>query len=184
MNVRYFAFLRAINVGGHNIKMDILRSLFESLGLTGVETFIASGNVIFESSSSDPAAMEEAIAARLQQELGYGVATFVRTGEELAAIAFHRPFPLAELDTAQALNVAFLARPLDVPAVQKLMELRTDIDDFHVTGREMYWLCRQKQSQSTFSNNVFERMVGRQATLRGINTLRRLVERYPVKTLA
>jgi len=46
---RCVAFLRAINVGGRTVKMDYLRSLFEDLGFADVETFIASGNVVFES---------------------------------------------------------------------------------------------------------------------------------------
>ncbi|HXW01123.1 MAG TPA: DUF1697 domain-containing protein, partial [Anaerolineae bacterium] len=45
---KYIAFLRAINVGGHTVKMDYLRRLFEEMGFSKVETFIASGNVIFE----------------------------------------------------------------------------------------------------------------------------------------
>ena len=43
----YVALLRGINVGGRNVKMDRLREIFESLGFSNVETFIASGNVIF-----------------------------------------------------------------------------------------------------------------------------------------
>jgi len=46
---RYIAFLRAINVGGHTVKMEHLRGIFESMGFSNVETFIASGNVIFAS---------------------------------------------------------------------------------------------------------------------------------------
>jgi uncharacterized protein (DUF1697 family) len=46
---RYVALLRAINVGDHNVKMAHLRTLFDSLGVSNVETFIASGNVIFDS---------------------------------------------------------------------------------------------------------------------------------------
>lgn len=176
--MRYFAFLRAINVGGHNVKMDMLRQLFESLGCTSVETFIASGNIIFESPYSDTTALEEQIAARLHHALGYPVAAFLRTEEELAGIALYRPFPLAELDTAQALNIAFLSTSMDEAAIQKLMTLRTDIDDFHVNEREVYWLCRLKQSQSTFSNLVFEKTVGRQATFRGVNTIHKLAEKY------
>ena len=61
---RYLAFLRAINVGGHTVKMDALRHIFESLGFTSVETFIASGNVIFEAGQQDPAALEKAIETR------------------------------------------------------------------------------------------------------------------------
>jgi len=55
---KYIAFLRAINVGGHTVKMDHLRSLFEALGFSNVETFIASGNVIFESKSKSTRALE------------------------------------------------------------------------------------------------------------------------------
>jgi uncharacterized protein (DUF1697 family) len=44
---KYVAFLRAINVGGHTVKMDHLRRLFEALGFTNVETFIASSDVVF-----------------------------------------------------------------------------------------------------------------------------------------
>jgi len=175
---RYFTFLRAINVGGHTVKMDVLRQLFESLGFTGVETYIASGNVVFESPSSDTAALVKQIEAKLRQALGYEVATFLRTGEEVAAIATYRPFSLAEVDTAQALNVAFLSSALDDAAIQRLMNLRTEIDKFHVHEREVYWLCRKKQSESTFSNAVLERTVGNQSTLRGVNTIHKLVEKY------
>ena len=63
----------------------------------------------------------------------------------------------AQLRSAQALNVAFLAAPLGAEARKSLMALRTDIDDFHVNGREVYWLCRKKQSESTFSNIRFEK---------------------------
>ncbi|HKA17271.1 MAG TPA: DUF1697 domain-containing protein [Blastocatellia bacterium] len=51
---RYFAFLRAINLGGyHKVKMPYLKKLFESLGFSNVETFIASGNVIYSTPSKE-----------------------------------------------------------------------------------------------------------------------------------
>jgi uncharacterized protein (DUF1697 family) len=68
---RYFAFLRAINVGGgHVVKMDRLRQLFESLGFSNVETFIASGNVIFESSSRNAKNLEAKIEKALIRSAG------------------------------------------------------------------------------------------------------------------
>ena len=76
---RLIAFLRAINVGGHTVTMDKLRKEFEALGLMEVETFIASGNVIFTPRSLDVVALEKKIEARLRASLGYEVATFVRT---------------------------------------------------------------------------------------------------------
>ncbi len=175
---KYIAFLRAINVGGHTVKMDALRQLFESLGFANVETFIASGNVIFETKAGNANALEMKIEACLKESLGYEVATFIRTDAELAEIAKYQPFPQSQLDVAAALNIGFLADPLDDAAVQKLMPLRTDIDDFHVHGREIYWLCKKKQSESKISNVVIEKALGVKSTLRGVNTVKKLAEKY------
>jgi uncharacterized protein (DUF1697 family) len=175
---KYIAFLRAINVGGHNVKMDHLRQLFESLGLTNVETFIASGNVIFDAKAGNVQALEKKIENKLQEELGYEAATFIRTDTELTDIAKHKPFPQSLLDTAMALNIGFLAEPLDDKTTLKLMSLQTEIDDFHVHRREIYWLCRKKQSESKISNNAIEKALGIKTTLRGVNTINKLTEKY------
>jgi uncharacterized protein (DUF1697 family) len=59
-----------------------------------------------------------------------------------------------------------------------VLALTTEIDDFRVHGREIYWLCQKKQSESTFSNTVLEKTVGRRSTLRGANTVRKMAEKY------
>lgn len=175
---RFIAFLRAINVGGHTVRMEHLRQLFESLGFSKVETFIASGNVLFESRTTNARTLEAKIEKGLLEALGYEVATFVRTVDELAAIADYVPFPQAELDAAAALNIGFLHDPLDDQSKRRLMALRTLIDDFHVHGREIYWLCRRKQSESTISNNVLQKALGRETTFRGANTIRKIAAKY------
>jgi uncharacterized protein (DUF1697 family) len=173
-----FAFLRAINVGGHTVKMEQLRESFGSMGFSKVETFIASGNVVFESSAREPGALEKKVEAGLNKSLGFEVSTFIRTGKELDCIAAHQAFPRPVLNSATAFNIAFLKEPMDTIQVSKLMALRTDIDDFSVNGREIYWLCLKKQSESTFSNAVLENKLGVKSTLRGVNTLNRMVEKY------
>ena len=175
----YFAFLRAINVGGHSVKMDHLRQLCESLELSKVETFIASGNVIFETPHQDAQALEDQIQSKLRAALGYEVAAFLRTDWEVAAIAAYQPFSEPKLAAAAALNVAFLSGAPSEQSLQKLMSLITEIDDFHMHQREIYWLCKKKQSESTYSNAVLEKTLARQSTLRGINTIRKLAEKYP-----
>lgn len=176
---RLIAFLRAINVGGHTVTMAQLRREFEALGLKDVETFIASGNVVFTSRSTDLAALEKKIEARLGASLGYEVATFVRTCAEVAAVAGCKPFPEAQIKTAAAFSVGFLAAPLDAAARRTLMAFRTDVDDFHTNGREVYWLCQTRQSDSTFSNVSMERALKTRATFRGINTVARLAAKHP-----
>ncbi|HEY7682122.1 MAG TPA: DUF1697 domain-containing protein [Gemmatimonadales bacterium] len=175
---RLIAFLRAINVGGHVVKMDQLRGHFVALGFADVETFIASGNVIFAAASHKAPALEQKIEARLRTALGYEVRTFVRTGPDVAAIARYRPFRESQLKKAGALNVGFLAEPLGPGSTRALMGLKTAIDDFHVNGREVYWWCAKRQSESTFSNAVFERTLKVSTTFRGLKTVVRLAERY------
>lgn len=180
---RYVAFLRAINVGGHTVTMAALRQLFSTLGFSNVETFIASGNVIFEARSAADKLLEKKIEKRLTSALGYSVATFVRTDEEVGAISVYKPFSIAAMKDTQALNIGFLAEPLSTSAVEALMTLQTAIDDFHVHGREVYWLCRKKQSESTFSNRIFERVIKVPTTFRCASTIARLAAKYPVLTL-
>lgn len=175
---RFIAFLRAINVGGHNVKMDHLRQLFESLGFSRVETFIASGNIVFETTSKNAQVLERKIEQRLREALGYEVATFIRTDAELADIANYKPFQQSEMDTAVALNIAFLADKLDDESKQKLMALSTENDDFHVHEREIYWLCRKQQSESKISNAVLEKTLRSRSTLRGANTVKRMAAKY------
>ena len=175
---RLVAFLRAINVGGHTVPMAKLRTLFEAHGLTDVETFIASGNVLFSSSSRDIGSLERKIEGRLRASLGYEVKTFVRSLPEVAAIARYKPFAEARMRSAGALCVGFVAEPLGRAATTSLMALRTEIDDFHVHGREVYWLCVKRQGESKFSNMAFERALKISVTFRGVNTIARLAERY------
>ena len=131
---RYIAFLRAINVGGHTVTMDRLRQLFEELGFAKVETFIASGNIVFETTARNTSTLEKKIAAHLKGTLGYEVATFIRTPIELAAIAAYRPFPPDMHQAALAFNIGLLAEPLDAASTHKVLALKTDIDDFEAAN--------------------------------------------------
>jgi uncharacterized protein (DUF1697 family) len=119
--------------------------------------FLSSGNVIFEAASRDSAALHRKIEAHLAKSLGHEVSTFVRTDAEVAAIACYRPFTEKKLESALAFNVAFLAEPMDAATSRSVQNFNTDIDSFQVHGREVYWLCCKKQSESTFSNNAFEK---------------------------
>jgi uncharacterized protein (DUF1697 family) len=175
---RYIAFLRAINVGGNNVvKMDRLRKLFEGAGYTNVETFIASGNVIFDGAGKTDG-LARAIEAMLKDALGFEISTFVRTGAELKALAAHDAFTPAAVARAPRFNVAFLAKPLDVKGKKALMALKTRVEDFHVHGREIYWLSQVMQSDSEISNAVFEKTLGQRSTVRGISTVRKMAEKY------
>lgn len=181
---RYIAFLRAINVGGHIVKMERLRALFEELGFAKVETFIASGNVVFASRSKRMSALEAQIGKHLQASLGYEVETFLRTDGEVARIAQHAAFPESELRAeGNTLYVAFL--PTDpAPAAQaKLMEWQSETDLFHIHAREIYWLVRRARGESKLTGARLEKTIGMPATVRNFNTVVRLAAKYPAEGL-
>jgi uncharacterized protein (DUF1697 family) len=176
---KFIAFLRAINVGGHVVKMDQLRQLFEVLGFANVETFIASGNVIFDAKSKDTNALQRQIEKNLHKALGYEVATLVRTLDELERITKHRPFSEIEMNRpGNTLYVGFIADNPGKAVAQKVESLATDVDDLKVTGREVYWLCHTSFSDAKISAAMLERTLGTKATFRNINTVRRILKKY------
>jgi len=177
-SARYVAFLRAINVGGHVVKMDRLRALFSDLELRNVETFIASGNVSFDAPVGDAGRLERRIEKHLEESLGYAVATFLRTSHELRALAAHEPFPAdASEPPACARSIGFLKSPPADEARDELYSLADELNAFHLNGREVYWLSRTKISDSKLTGATFEKTLRMPATFRNVTTVRKLAAR-------
>lgn len=176
--MRLAAFLRAINVGGRNLPMARLREVFEAAGCTNVQTVIASGNVVFDTPVSDFPALEATLEAAVQAALGWSSETFLRTPEELQAVLDATSFPRAEIEAAGAFSVGFLRSDPGAEAVARLMAKESEIDRFAVLGREVYWLCSVRQSDSKFTNVQFERALGAPSTFRGLPTVRRVLDKF------
>jgi uncharacterized protein (DUF1697 family) len=145
--MRYVAFLRGINLGKRRVSMEKLASLFEEMGYDDVATFIASGNVLFSAKGKNATAMEEKASAQLESALGYGVDVFVRRAEAVLQIAKSKVFP-DEGAEGVTVHVGFLKEDLPFEVGQKLEAMRTPVDRFRVVGREYYWLCRIRTSDS------------------------------------
>jgi uncharacterized protein (DUF1697 family) len=175
---RYVAFLRAINVGGHVVKMDELKRHFVAAGFKDAETFIASGNVVFSTKSADAASHAAKIESRLLKALGYEVHTFLRTDAEVVAAGLVRPWPEPRIASARAFSIGFFAEPLTAAQRKAVKTFTTKDDEFHVNGRDVYWLCRTGQGQSVFNLQKFERALGARGSFRGMNTITRLVAKY------
>ena len=171
---RCVAFLRAVNVGGRTVKMDALRAAFDALALANVETFIASGNVIFDSRTRDLAALERKIEACLLKGFGFEIDTFVRTLDEVAAVAAHTAF-----DAVATTQVVGFLRSAPTPqALDTIARMATSVDRLSVHGRELFWFSERKQSESVFTNAVFERALDMRSTFRALSSLRKLVAKH------
>ena len=171
----YVAFLGAINVGGRTVRMERLREVFSSLGFADVETFIASGNVIFHTDAGDTASLEARIETALQASLGYPVIVFIRRAGELDAIARHEPF--AADATPGILHVGFLRTAVTAAARRKIRACGTDVDQLDARGREIYWLVRGSFHDSKLSGRELGRITG-PTTMRNRNTIVRLARKY------
>jgi uncharacterized protein (DUF1697 family) len=89
---KYVALLRAVNVGGTGkLQMTELKSMCESSGFLNARTYIASGNVVFESRLSE-AAVQARLESCMATYAGKPVEVMVRTGPEMAAVLARNPF--------------------------------------------------------------------------------------------
>ena len=166
------AFLRAINIRTHQVKMADLRKHFEPLQFDDVSTFIASGNVIFSASGSAET-LESRIEEQLQKCLGYAVGTFLRSEDEVKAIAGHDPF--GEAGTSY---VVVLRREPSSELKARIEALNSDENGVKVHGREVYW-----KPVTFLSSNVggaLAKILGKEHTIRNANTLKRLAQKFEV----
>ena len=175
---KQIAFLRAINVGGRRIKMDALKILFEEAGLLNVQTFLASGNVVFDAAGKEPSTLEVMLEQAIFKTFGFESQVMVRSMEAIKAVQKYEAFPIADIEKAGVVNVAFLKNEIPAEAKEKLMTLQDEVDRFHVHGKEVYWLCAVKQSESKFSNVVLEKTVKMASTMRGMSTLDKLIKKF------
>jgi uncharacterized protein (DUF1697 family) len=171
---RYAAMLRGINVGGHKrIAMADLRRLFEGLGAENVQTYVQSGNVVFDSATANPAELARRIREAIQADLGHDIAVLLRTHAEMAAVASTRPFGS---DDDAHLYVTFLA---DVPEPSRARALDAAAfapDEFEIRGAEAYLHFPNGYGNSKLTNEWFEKRLGVAATTRNWRTVNALAQ--------
>jgi uncharacterized protein (DUF1697 family) len=138
----YAAFLRGVNVGkAHRVESAELRGCFEGVGLTGVATFRTSGNVAFDGDGASADDLRARIEAALESMLGYDVSVFLRSADEVRAIAAQEPFSTAQVERSKGkLQVMMLTRKPPAGARKSVLALATDDDALAFGDRELYWL--------------------------------------------
>lgn len=160
----FIALLRAVNVGGTGkLPMTELKSMCESAGFTSVRTYIASGNVVFDSTKS-AAKVKSALEELLFQYAGKPVQVMVRTGPEMAAVLSANPFPQAAPNRTVAI---FLDA---APPSDTLDKISGRKDEEVVLGtREIYVHYGEGMAQSKLKIRAAS-----DGTARNINTVAKL----------
>lgn len=178
----YVALLRGINVGKKRIKMADLIVIFESLGLTAVQTYIQSGNVIFNS-ELDEATLTELISKKISAHYGFDVPVILRSSSEFQKVLLNCPFSKDEIENAIALGavgsyeaayVSFLPHEIteqDFSNLTKYIE-KDNLCAFY--GREVYLLLSESIRTAKVAINL--KRLGTEGTVRNFNTIKKIGE--------
>lgn len=169
------AFLRAINVGGRRVEMDVLSEHLGALDDVDVlGTFLASGNVVVRSPLAE-SELADRIAARLEETLGFDVPTIVRSMDYLVTVANSDVFADEAAPKHRKLYVTLLSRPLDDTTM--LDELASDVDTFRLVDRDVFWL-RDIDAGESLENYALEKAIDIVGTRRTMNTVQRIVKKF------
>jgi uncharacterized protein (DUF1697 family) len=163
---RYVALLRAVNVGGTGkLSMADLQAMCRDIAFDRVETYIASGNVVFDSELS-PVKVKADLEARLLAFAGKSIVVVVRTATEMQAILKANPFPHAKPNYTLAV---FLDQPPPPDALAHAIGLIDE--EMRLGEREIY-----VHYGSGMARSKLKIPAARHGTARNMNTVAKLVE--------
>lgn len=174
----HVAFLRAINLGGRRrASRDQLRTVFEALGFDEVETFRASGNVVFAAPEGELRLMP-VIEQGLAQALGFEVLVFLRSADELRALIGRAAVPAARRAGYGARRqVALLRSSPPARTREQVLALATDEDRLAFCRRELLWISRSPGPGSTLNLRTIEKLIG-PWTMRTMETVEQIMSRH------
>lgn len=175
MKKTFIALLRGINVGGQKkIKMAELRETLTRTGLENVQTYIQSGNVIFESSEGNLKGLENSIRETILKDFGFEVPTLVISGNEIKEILEANPF--AEKEEENKLYYVLLKKAPEKDLVAQFEEVNYPNEDFQVTEKCVYLMCKKGYGNAKLNNNLIEQKLKVEATTRNHKTMQKLLE--------
>jgi len=175
---RYISILRGINVGtGRKVPMADLKKLCEIMGLQNAQTYIQSGNVVFELPQSESVSeLEIRLQQAFSESFGFDIPVLVRTAEEWAESIVRNPFLKEENVDIDRLHLTCLK---ELPATDLLEKIRTvqyPPDRYVIIGRDVFIFCADGYGTSKLVNSYFESKLKTPATTRNWKTVMKLHE--------
>jgi len=176
--IKYAAFLRGINVGGHKaVKMEELKKALMALGLGNVKTLLASGNVIFDASQTSESTLAKKIEEKLAQTFGHEIGVLVRKIEELQRLAEADPFAGIKVTPQTRLYVTFLAEKTRSSLKIPYESPDKNFKIIRATGSEVCSvLTLTPNSRTVDLMSILEKEFGRKVTTRNWNTIEKVLK--------
>lgn len=171
--MKYIAFLRGINVGGKNrIKMADLKLWFELNGFKNIKTYLQSGNIIFESDSTDITRITRNMEICLYKNFGFPIKVIIRSLDELHRIIEGNPFLKDPEYQHTKMHVTLLRDQRN-----KNIDVKKGPNEkFEYNGREIYLYLPDGYSRTKLANNLWEKKLNVIATTRNWKTVNKILE--------
>lgn len=173
--LHYVALLRGINVGGNNvIKMADLKRCFEDADLADVATYIQSGNVLFATAETDPAALAERLERALADRFAYHGRLVLRSRAQLRAIVADAPPGFGGEPDTYRYDVAFLRPPLTAAEALPLIPTRDGVDQSFPGEGAIYLTRLIARATQSYVSRIIGQPVYQSMTIRNWNTTLKL----------
>ncbi len=167
----YVAFLRAINVGGKNvIKMSELKECLETIHLKHIQTFLQSGNIVFESELIDTEKLQTLIQHAIEFVFSLSVPVIVRTYEEMENVLATQPFDNFSALPKDKIFINYLQNAPTETTLAAFKPFDAKGDEFKIEGKNIFIYCQNPYNETKLQNGFFEKKLLCFATTRNFNT--------------
>lgn len=174
--MKYVALLRGINVGGNNmIKMETLRAMMSGLGFENVQSYINSGNLVFETSKTADSKLAKMIHDAILTEFGFDISVMVRPITEIREIVGNNPFD-GQFEDDKYMHLFFLDTELTPEQAALLQAQSSDAEFFHVSGRHILCLLKKSILDSVVGKGFIDKKLKVPATARNWRTVKKIAE--------
>jgi uncharacterized protein (DUF1697 family) len=183
---KYISILRGINVGGNRkVPMADLKVAYQTADFQNVQTYIQSGNVVFDSEETNKRIIEAKIQEIIAETFGFNdIPVIVRSSEEWAESIANNPFLKEENVDIERLHLTCLK---ELPSPELLEKIKTfqylqvrqahcEPDRYEIIGKDVFIFCAAGYGKTKLTNSFFESKLKVQATTRNWKTVMQLNE--------
>ena len=172
----YLALLRGINVGGKSkVNMADLKSCFEKLGYSRVQTYANSGNVIFTAASTDPRQLESQLEEALATNFSSSIGVFIRSLDDMKEVMQEIPTDW-QTGSERKYDIIFLHQEIDHPNIIHELQPKPGIEELKYRPGVLFWSVNIRD----FSRSNMSKIIGtdthQEMTVRGPGTIRKVCE--------
>ena len=173
---KIIALQRAINVGGIKVNIAELRSMVADLGFGGVQSYVASGNLVFEGDGRSCAELEALFETEATKQIGLTTEWMCRTAAEWQAILAANPYPEFAAESPSKLLVTLFKTAPDPKGLEAVRAKAVFGETMELIGRELFVTFPEGAGKSKLGSAAAWKPLKSPGTSRNWNTMLKVGE--------